>query len=95
MFLNKEKFWVQRYVYQNDFSSNNIKDKNKFGSKEDLSHTKFGQNKFCVRKILVKQFCSKIFLDKQNLASPNHCKLLQLKNKLQGKAVTHSEKLEW
>ena len=24
-----------------------------------------------------------------------HCKLLQLKNKLQGKAVTHSEKLEW
>ena len=24
-----------------------------------------------------------------------HCKLLQLINKLQGKAVTHSEKLEW
>ena len=27
--------------------------------------------------------------------SPAHCKLLQLENKLQGKAVTHSEKLEW
>ena len=24
-----------------------------------------------------------------------HCKLLQLINKLQGKVVTHSEKLEW
>ena len=24
-----------------------------------------------------------------------HCKILQLKNKLQGKAVTHTEKLEW
>ena len=28
-------------------------------------------------------------------AGLHHCKLLQLINKLQGKAVTHSEKLEW
>ena len=32
---------------------------------------------------------------KSKMADGDHCKLLQLKNKLQGKAVTHSEKLEW
>jgi len=33
---------------------------------------------------------------RSDLAGLNHCKLtLQLKNKLRGKAVTHSEKLQW
>ena len=31
----------------------------------------------------------------QRMVYQDHCKLLQLKNKLQGKAATHSEKLVW
>ena len=35
------------------------------------------------------------FICIRDLLCQYHCKLLQLINKLQGKAVTHSEKLEW